>query len=427
MSKKIKVASLVVGASVLAAPHAMATEGYFQYGLGARHAAMGGAGVAFVRDASGMILNPAGLATLEGSELDLAMSIFSPRRKYTGSGQPGFTPNGEVKSGSNYFPIPNVAYSRSIDETSGWGIAMYGNGGMNTDYPAVDRAMEACGGGSGVFCGGESGVDLMQAFLSVSYAKKVGPVSFGISPLLVVQRFQAKGLGAFAGFSVDAANMTDNGHDLSAGVGIKFGAATDLTDYFHIGATFQPKINMSKFKDYAGLFADGGNFDIPSTFTVGMALDATENLTVMLDYNRIYYSKVGSIGNAAPNMMELMSGGPGLGAAGGPGFGWEDISTIKIGVEYKSSDNLTLRAGFSRNQNPVGPEDVTINVLAPGIVRSHITGGFEYGLSNGSAFEFAAAYVPTESVEGPGMMFPDHMVKVEMKQYSVSFGWKKKF
>lgn len=424
MNKKLKIMSLLVGTSLLAAPQAIATEGYFQYALGARHAALGGAGVAYTTDASGMILNPAGIALYSGSELNVALSIFSPRRKYTGSGGPDFTSNGEVVSNSNYFPIPNIAYTRSIDETSSWGISMYGNGGMNTNYPAAARPLPDCPpvGGAGIFCGGEVGVDLMQAFISVSYAKKVGMVSFGVSPLLVIQRFEAKGLGAFAmgGWSEDGANMTNNGHELSTGVGVKVGMQAELSEALSIGATFQPEINMSKFDSYAGLFANQGEMDIPMTFTIGAALKLSNDFTIMADFNRIYYSKVESVGNAT-NVPQL------FGSTGGPGFGWDDISTFKIGAEWKQSENLTLRAGFSRNENPVGPEDAALNILAPGVVKSHFTGGFQYDLASGSAFEFAAAYVPTVSVVGQGMMNPTHEVKIEMKQYVVSFGWKKKF
>jgi len=33
-------------------------------------------------------------------------------------------------------------------------------------------------------------------------------------------------------------------------------------------ASYAPKIAMSKFSNYAGLFADGGNFDIPENYTL---------------------------------------------------------------------------------------------------------------------------------------------------------------
>ena len=51
----------VAGGLQLASRPAFATEGYFQYGFGARQKALAGAGVADGRDATTASLNPAGL------------------------------------------------------------------------------------------------------------------------------------------------------------------------------------------------------------------------------------------------------------------------------------------------------------------------------------------------------------------------------
>ncbi len=65
-----------------------------------------------------------------------------------------------------------------------------------------------------------------------------------------------------------------------------------------------------------------------------------------------------------------------LGADNGPGFGWEDIDVWKLGVEYKYSQQLTLRAGYNHGDNPISPSDVTFNILAPGVIEDHLTVGF---------------------------------------------------
>ena len=64
---------------------------------------------------------------------------------------------------------------------------------------------------------------------------------------------------------------------------------------------------MSKFKEYAGLFADGGDFDIPANYGVGIAFKATPKLTVAADVQRIDYSGVGSVGNpmASPGRLAI--------------------------------------------------------------------------------------------------------------------------
>jgi long-chain fatty acid transport protein len=419
----VKLTGLLVGASIFALPQiAAATEGYFQHGWGARHSALGGAGVADSRDATGQAINPAGLATLDSSQLNVAATLFSPKRKYTGSGAPSFSSNGVVDSDSTLFLVPNIAYNQRIDDVSGWGITVYGNGGMNTNYPAAARPSPDCPpvGGAGILCGGPLGVDLIQAFISVGYARQVGMISFGVAPILAAQRFSAKGLGAFAGFSSDPANLTNNGNDVSFGFGVKFGFQADLTDSFRLAAAFQTEINMGRFDKYAGLFADQGDFDIPKNFVIGFAFDFTEDITVMGDFKRIYYSDVGSVGNAGTIPLPF-------GATGGPGFGWDDISIFKVGAEWRQSDDFTWRLGFAHNDNPIGTNDVTLNILAPGVVQNHFSGGFSYTISDRSAIEVAATYVPTTSVTGPEQFNPAHLVTIEMKQFMFSLSWTYRF
>ena len=70
---------------------AQATEGYFQYGYGARQGGLAGAGVADSRDAMALSLNPAGLVNV-GRQWQFGASLFMPYRSYTASGTTLVTP-----------------------------------------------------------------------------------------------------------------------------------------------------------------------------------------------------------------------------------------------------------------------------------------------------------------------------------------------
>ena len=141
-------------AGLLIAGTASATEGYFQNGVGARHKAMAGAGSADAKDATATSINPAGLVHAD-HELSIAASIFIPDRGFTGSGGPGFTPVGEFDGNeTSFFVVPDVSYARPWGENGAIGLALVGNGGMNTDYAAITNP--ACGPGNGVFCGGKA-------------------------------------------------------------------------------------------------------------------------------------------------------------------------------------------------------------------------------------------------------------------------------
>lgn len=414
-------------ASLILVSTASATEGYFQNGVGARHKALAGAGVADANDATSMALNPAGLVDA-GHQLDIALSVFAPDRGYTGTGQ-GFTPSGNIDgSETGFFLVPDVAYVRPFGENGAIGISLDGNGGMNTDYKAVTNPTCAyysyLPSTSGVFCGGEMGVDLTQAFISVGYAHDFGDFSLGIAPVFAVQLFEAKGIAAFAGVSSSPTKVSDNDHDTSTGFGVRIGGKFNVTDTFRIGASYQTEINMSEFDDYAGLFADQGDFDIPSNLQVGAAWDVSDALTIMVDFRKINYADIGSIANEGTVQKPL-------GSAGGPGFGWEDVTAWKLGVEYRGGNGWTWRAGVSTNDNPVTSNNVTFNILAPGVVTEHYTFGFEKAFSDKHALQFALMYAPEETVEGieitPFGANPYQNIELHMDQLEATVGWRWKF
>ncbi|MFZ5608751.1 MAG: OmpP1/FadL family transporter [Pseudomonadota bacterium] len=416
----------VMGAGAMYIHDANATEGYFQQGYGARQKALAGAGVADARDAMALSINPAGLTGI-GRQFSAALSLFSPHRQFTGEGGPGFTPLGTVKSSQEYFPIPNFGYSHPLSENSALGIAIFGNGGMNTNYKNVENP--ACvspplPASSGVFCGGDAGVNLSQLFIAVGYAYDFGGLSVGVSPIFAFQMFKAKGLAAFGGVSSDPTRLTNNGNDYSYGGGVRVGIEADLTDTLRFGATYQSKIYMTKFDDYAGLFADGGDFDIPQNFTVGLALDATPSLTLMADYKRIYYSGVNSVGNAPTTPLPL-------GAKDGPGFGWRDVDIIKVAAEWRANERWTLRFGTGFNDDPIEPEDVTLNILAPGVIKNHISGGFSFRVSPNSTIDFAGTGMRSHAVSGievtPAGPNPGHTIGLKMHQFEATIGWTYRF
>lgn len=433
-SKSNKLIAASIGAalagSVLAVP-AQATEGYFSHGFGARNSALAGAGVADSRDAMAIAVNPAGLVDV-GRQFTSATTLFSPNREYTATGT-AFVAPGSVDSSNTLFAIPNMGYNHPLDENSSIAIALYGNGGMNTAY-STGNTGPACPGANGVFCGGPAGVDLIQAFISVAYARRFGNFSLGIAPILAVQAFEARGLGALAGVSSDPANLTDNGHDWSVGGGVRIGGQIDVTENFRIGAAYQSMIYMSEFDNYAGLFAENGDFDIPSNFTIGVAVDVSPSVTIMADYKRIFYGDVDAIANPGSTLAAcaLAGGGPSgnsfcLGGANGTGFGWNDVNVFKIGVEWVKDDTWTWRAGFAYNENPIESTDVTFNILAPGVVENHITGGFTYTINERNAFDFAVMFAPDTSVSGPEVTAfgptPGSNIEISMYQYAITLGW----
>ncbi len=413
-------ASAAVMATVaMMTPSAWATDGYFQNGVGARHKALAGAGTASVTDATGISINPAGLVHAD-DQWQVAVSIFKPDRGFIGAGGPGFTPNGNIEGNeTDIYIIPNIAYTRRAGDNAVWAFSVSGNGGMSTDYAAVPNP--ACAGPglpapNGIFCGGEAGVNLTQLIISAGYARDYGNWSFGVAPIIAIQTFEAKGLAAFGGVTSDPANLTNRGTDTSFGYGIRLGVEVEASENFRMGASYQSKLSMSEFDNYKGLFADQGDFDIPQTFNIGVAADVTENFTLMLDYRWINYSGETAVGNSSQIPLPF-------GSSNGPGFGWQDVDVFKIGAEW-TKDDWTFRGGYSNGTNPVGSNDVTLNILAPGVVTNHWTAGFEKQLASGNAFEMALMYVPEETSRGievtPAGPNPGHTIEPYLSEIELT-------
>lgn len=396
----------------------MATEGYFQEGVSPAEKATGGAGVADPRDALTLANNPAGLVDV-GSQANVDLTVFSPDRWYNASGT-AFVAPGTYKSTGDAFFVPSLAMSHQIDGESAWGVAIYGNGGMNTGFNA-DTPRAACGFGYGVFCDGRTGVDLNQAFISVGYAKRFGAFSFGVAPILAVQMFRAYGLSAFSGLSSNPSDLSGNGTSWSVGGGIRAGVEWRATPNLRFGLAGATPIWNTSFQKYSGLFANQGQFDIPGTITVGAAYDVLPMLTLLLDYKHIFYSDVPSIGNSS-----AYNGIP-FGAAGGPGFGWSDVNVISVGGEWRMTPSLTLRAGYAHNTNPISAADVTMNILAPGIITDHVSAGASYKLTPNAALDFAAVYALRQNINGPEVLpgfgaVPGSNINIWMSQFEVTAG-----
>jgi long-chain fatty acid transport protein len=417
------VAIVALLSGLMSAP-AYATDGYFQYGYGARQKALGGAGVADSRDATAASLNPAGLVGVE-DQVDVSVTLFSPWREMTGGPGGGFTPVGTVESNRNYFAIPNFAWSKQFKGNPLFDVAaisVYGNGGMNTSYPAVDRSPLECGpGGSGVFCAGKMGVDLQQMFISLALAKKITPtMSVGVAPIIARQQIKLQGLDMFAGMSSDPGYVTGNGIDASWGAGVRVGFQWAITPNIRLGVAGNSRIYMQEFDKYRGLFAEQGDFDIPASIQGGVAVDLARNLTFMADYKYINYSSIKSIANPSTNNTAP------LGADNGAGFGWDDVNVFKVGLEWRATPASTYRVGYSHTDNPIQSRDVMFNVIAPGVVQDHFTAGAEFKLSDKVAFEIAGAYVPEVTVKGAEILpgNPNHTVDISMYQYEVTAGFK---
>ena len=462
LNPRLLVLALALGMTVPLT--AFATNGYFAHGYGTKSKGLAGGGVALPQDAMAAATNPAGMVFV-GKRMDVGAAIFSPStRSYTtsqgllgGSGLPDGTDcfatfggacpftieAASIDSDNDFFLIPHFAYNWMLNDKSSLGITLYGNGGMDTEYIGNTASFGGAPGGlagtsitlPGTYGGGTTAMNLSQLFINTTYARKfTDTASWGVSAIVAYQRFKADGLRNFGAFSSNPLKISNNSRDNSSGLGFKVGIQGKVGSSVTLAGSYQSEIAMSEFDKYAGLFAEQGDFDIPATATVGLAWATSPKSTFTADIQVIFYSDVAAIANPIGgltdgNCIPSPTGGTGpqcLGANDGAGFGWEDMTIIKLGYQWMSGMDWIWRVGLSNGDQPIPESETLFNIIAPAVIETHITGGFTRNLSKDSELSAAFMYAPTADVQGTSAFDPNQTITLEMSQWEaeVSYGMK---
>jgi long-chain fatty acid transport protein len=197
---------------------------------------------------------------------------------------------------------------------------------------------------------------------------------------------------------------------------------------------------MGNFDKYKGLFAESGGFDIPSNWGLGVAFKPTPQWLIALDYERINYSDAASVNNRSSLLLNCANPvapdfSACLGGSNGAGFGWQDVDVWKLGVQYQINAQWTVRAGYNHSDNPIQPQDVTFNILAPGVMQDHATLGTTWNYDPQNEITGAFMYAFKNSVTGPSLInsfLPPQaqaamQEKIQMYEWSVGVQYAHKF
>lgn len=422
---------LILITTALLTQSTFATGGYFRHGLGIKYGSLAGAGTALSLSSIGAANNPGGLALLGKTSYDVNIAYFSPSRQYTVTGNPSGFPGtfglvpGTTESESNSFFMPTLGANWMVDKNMAVGVTIYGNGGMNTDYPTqvfYDPTTS------------RTGVNIEQLFAGASFSYEFTENhSLGVTALFIYQTFEAEGLASFANFSSDPSALTGNDKSTATGFSTRIGYMGKILPELSIGASYQLKASMSEFDEYKGLFAEAGNFDVPATWNVGIAVVPTKDLTIAVDAQQILYSDVKSIANP----MDLKTNAPAdqqgnpnpnfnpLGSDDGWGFGWDDIMVYKIGVLYEGLESWKFMAGFSTGDQPLAESEVMFNILAPATIEQHLTLGVSKEINKCNEVTVSFMYAPSSTISGPNPLEApgQQTIELEMSQFQIELGW----
>lgn len=411
--------------ALLAAGSAFATNGMLMEGYGPIATGMGGAAQAIDHGNAGMAQNPATLGMMADgtSRLDVALGVLGPDVKSSVMGM-------EAKSGGTSYLMPALGYTKRHGAYT-YGIGMFAQGGMGTEYEATSFMSAPAGVSSGLPSRSELGVGNVIFPLAYQVNSNLtvgGTLKFMWSSLdmkMTATGQQLAGMAQASGVAPTGqlANMLpglaqapwanisfsdDNkftGSAKSTGFGASIGATYKVNKDLTMGGSYQFKSSLDDMETRSnaasmtaiGGFVDNGkitviDFQMPSVFSIGAGWQVKPALLLAADLKYIGWAD-----SMKSFKMRYDSATPGMGSVNFTmDQNWKDQTVLSLGMAWKANDQLTLRAGVSLADNPI--PDAFVNPLFPATVRNHVTLGMGYKVSDAGDFNASLTVAPAVTV-----------------------------
>ena len=438
----------------------LSQTGHIMQGVGAVNMSMGGAATAQPLDISGaMQWNPATLSTFDSKMIKLDVGLFfsSPKLSSSlpagmlGPGAPGVSGTTEDDRGMS--PMPALAMvwgkegSKHTFGASAFGISGFGvtfpeeansplsatfNPTVNSNpvnYPQAARGF------------GHIESDYMLLQIGLSYAYEISDkFSIGIQPNIDYAALElAPSPLSSPDFTPPAGAPTDKGYPTTdkasaIGFGAQFGLFFDSGFGLKLGASYKTTQKFSEL-EFKNTYLDGSaapdvNFqmDYPAIFSLGLGYSEGD-VDLALDFRRVDYENTDGFSETGWTQTGSVKG-----------FGWENISILSAGLQYKGINKLPLRFGYTYSSNPI-PENVTFfNIPATAIIKNAYQFGFSYLVNDSwqvdAVYHYGDSNGATEGqVLSPAMVSPSNplgaipgsSVSYEMNTSMIQFGVSYKF
>lgn len=410
---------------------AFATNGYQLIGVGAYQKSLGGAVTANPGTAMTAVTNPAGL-TRVGKRADFSMEAFMPDR------QSDFAATGgnEADSSAGLYGVPAIGWVAPASEDSEYyfGGGMFGTSGMGVDYgqTLMMGAPSFLPPGE-LYWDGYSNIAFWQ--MAPALARDVNDkLSVGLSLNIDYQSVAFKQRVAEDVDGDGATDFTVQNFDLSRGasafgLGLTAGLLYDVNPGVTLGLSYKSKQNFSELEyqlssgdvtnPKTGAPLQGGTYrldlDFPQQLAAGVAVRATDKLTVSADIKWIEWSDT---------MNKLAVKGPN-GSVVHMDPGWDDQTVYAVGLEYAVNERANIRAGFNYAESPIDAENVRRNLILPAIVETHYTVGGDYRVNKN--WEVGAHYmmVPKSSLKASmtDPMAPGAEISLAEQSLGINIGY----
>ncbi len=376
---------VVVGSKHLAA------QGLIVSAAGPVNRSMGGASTAAPLDAIGAIYwNPATITQLPSNEIGLGLDLLFANQEVRSSFGP-FA--GETKSDTGAFPIPNFGWVHKTSNpyiTFGLGLNSVAGFKTNLNADPTNPILAPPPFGLGLV---SSEASFMQ-FAPVGAFQLTDTLSVAVGPTITTGQV---GVQPFV-FDSPNANGYPSGRATRYhwGAGFQLGAFYKPNLCWKYGVSLKSPTWMETF-EFESTDANGGprqltaELDLPLILSLGTAYTGFERWLFALDVRYLDYGNTQGLGDPAEfnGTGKLM------------GLGWNSVLATAMGAQFQWNDRLSLRTGYSFNQNPVSNSESFFNVATPLIYQHMVSTGGSWLLSESTACHLAYSYMFENTRTGP--------------------------
>lgn len=399
--------------------------GHIMQGVGSVNMSMGGASTAQPLDISGALhWNPASISVFDDKILkfDLGLFFSSPSLSSSlpagmlGPGAPAVS--GTTEDDRPLSPMPALAIvwgkedSKHTFGASAFGISGFGvtfpeeaNNPLSASFNPTENSNpinypQAARGFGRI----ESDYILLQIGFTWAYELS-DKFSIGIEPTVNYATLELEPNPLTAPSQTLGYPKSDKA--TAIGFGAQIGLFFDSGAGFKVGASYKTPQSFSDF-DFKNTYLDGSaapdvsfNMDYPAIYSIGLGY-SKGNIDLALDYRLVDYENTDGF---AASGWQIADSGPGAGFPTGAvkGFGWENISIVSVGIQYKGIDKLPLRIGYTYSSNPIKEELTFFNSPATAIIKNAFQFGFSYEVNNSFNLD-AVFHYGTSSGETKGQI-----------------------
>lgn len=376
---------------------AFSQAGHIMQGVGAFNMSMGGASTGQPLDISGALQwNPASISVFDENivKLDLGLFFSSPELSSSlpagmmWSGSPAVSGVTKDDRGVSVMPALAMVWGKEGSKHT-FGVSAFGISGFGVTFPeetnnplnpSFDPTLNSNpinypqqAGGFGRV---ESDYMLLQVGLTWAY-EITDKLSIGVEPTFNYGRLQLMpnptANPTTAGYpSTDKASTT--------GIGAQFGLFYDSKSGFKAGVSYKTTQNMSEF-EFNNTYLDNTtstnqfDMDYPAIYSIGLGY-SMDDFDFALDYRLVDYKNTNGFSDTGWSSTASVKG-----------FGWDNVSIVSAGLQYKGIKKLPLRLGYTYSSNPIGYDTTFFNIPATAIIKNAMQFGFSYEVSKNISFD----------------------------------------